>query len=445
MEVIAKTLFLYGPFALLAFLVFVMQAKARKQLSDPAPAAVIRVSIFVAVWLSIFICAAICVWVWMRLNMPPEELIIRGRLTGLQESDDLRSRSKEMFIRKVYDKDKEGCDFSWVILTNKRFNSSNPVDLWVDIGQATAEDPNSRTPYELPILDDFYTADTPVLLSYDRGSSSLRLRTNNGWITLQKMAALGTNDDSRSWWDMAFNFLVPTVFAQYDMQTMAARLESNDTIVRTDARTDLAKQGQGAIPFIEETLNNPKASYRQRLGVLVALNKMSGSVKLKPTANCAILAATAHPDPTMRAEAVRVLSSRTDFNISTECNGPCNWPFRKLNVHGIQDLAAAPQPVYVYLAGVSVSEEADVYLISSTNKTWSARDRNGKLANSAFKSGIAALKPAEGQLSAETYIRRKLKKGESFETFVPGFSNLRIAVKETHYSKDSACLIALQK
>src|ERR1044072_8789584 len=101
MEVIAKTLFLYGPFGLLAFLVFVMQAKARKQLSDPEPAAVVRVSIFVAVWVSIFVCAAICVWVWMRLNIPPEELIIRGRLTGLRETNDLRSRSKEMFIRRV--------------------------------------------------------------------------------------------------------------------------------------------------------------------------------------------------------------------------------------------------------------------------------------------------------------------------------------------------------
>jgi hypothetical protein len=432
----AKTLYIYGPFALLALLVFVMEGKARRQLKESHASNSVRISIYVAVWLAIFVCGAITVWIWINLNVPGSEQVIRGRLIGLQRSEEFRSR-KEMFVRKVYDK--KDCDFAWRIISPKKLDPGYTVDLWVDLSTPDHEDPDADTPYELPISSDFYADNKELLLDYDRRAHQLKLRTSDGWTVLKKVGAMvNLSDHSPSWWDLSLNWLMPSSLAQTsNLQSILQRLESNDAIVRVDARNEIAQMGQAAVPFIEEILNDQKSSYRLRLGVLVALNKMP-SVQLSGSASCVILKATQDSDTTLRDEANHYISSHG----KPKCMQPtCN---SKLEIRGIRGFTVANQPVYVYLAGISAGDLADVYVISSWNKIWKTRDTRGKLPKSVFQKGIRSLAPADDQLVAETYYRRKLKSGESFDSYSPGSSKLQVTVKETHYFKEWACLFVSQ-
>jgi len=432
----AKTLYIYGPFALLALLVFVMEGKARRQLKESNASQRVRVSIYVGVWLAIFVCGAITVWIWVALNIPGNEQVIRGRLIGLQCTEDFRSK-REMFARKIYDK--KDCEVAFRIISPNKLEPNTQIDLWVDLSTPGHEDPDAETPYALPISADFYGANKEILLDYDRKAHQLKMQTGKGWTVLSKVGATAQlGQHSPSWWTVATDWVMPSALAQVsNLQSISQRLESNDTIVRVDARNELARMGQAAVPFIEEILNDQRSSYRLRLGVLVALNKMY-AVQVSRSASCVILKATQDSDPTIRSEANQFISSHG----KPECDGAtCN---SKLEIRGIRTFTIDNQPVYVYLAGISAGDVADVYVISSWNKVWKSRDTRGKLPKRALQTGIKLLKPAGDQLVAETFYRRKLKSGESFDSSLPGYSRLQVTAKETHYFKEWACFFISQ-
>ncbi|MEK7995257.1 MAG: hypothetical protein AAB403_15745 [Planctomycetota bacterium] len=274
-DAVPRTLFLYGPFAVLALLVFVMEVKARSQLNDAAAGKIVRISIYVATWLSIFTCCGIAVWVWIRLNVPGREEVIRGRLTGLINEEKFTSRFKEMFARRIYDKNSH--DFAWRVVTSKKLRPGSIIDIWVDRGTLTSED---TTTYEMPVSADFYDTETEVTLFYDRKPRLLKLRTGNRWIELKRLAVDATlTHQAPSPWPFGFNWLIRPVQAQgSDIPSIARRLESSDAIIRLDARAELAQMGSAAVPFIQEVLVDRDSSYRLRLGVLVALNKMPADI-----------------------------------------------------------------------------------------------------------------------------------------------------------------------
>jgi len=305
-EAVARALFLYGPFAVLALLVFVMEVKARSQLSDVATSKLVRVSIYVATWLSIFTCCWIAVWVWIRLNVPGREEVIRGRLTGLIDTEEFRSRSKEMFVRRIYDK--KNFDFAWRIVSSKKLPPGSIIDLLVDRSTPKSED---VTTYEMPISTDFYETETELLLVYDRESRLLKLRTGNRWIELKRLAVSATlTHQTPSPWPFGFDWLIRPVQAQGpDIPSISRRLESSDAIIRLDARAELAQIGSAAVPFIQEVLVDPDSSYRLRLGVLAALNKMPADIgALSPLAVSAIEKASRDQDPALRGEVLKFLA-----------------------------------------------------------------------------------------------------------------------------------------
>jgi hypothetical protein len=66
---------------------------------------------------------------------------------------------------------------------------------------------------------------------------------------------------------------------QASLQAFVARLDSNDTITRRQARRDLSALGDDALPIIEQLLN--QSSYRLQLGALQALAELPDASKSK--------------------------------------------------------------------------------------------------------------------------------------------------------------------
>ena len=143
-----------------------------------------------------------------------------------------------------------------------------------------------------------------ILLAVDEGSDrKLSVPSHAKGVALEV-----ANDSHREYRTPGMR-VVQTVYAQ-DQSTMTSlfgRLESYDPLVRRDARDELAKRGPAALPDIEKVLVSNKSSYRLRLGIIVALNKMQGlkADSLSSEAYGAIVRAQNDPDPTLSDEASR--------------------------------------------------------------------------------------------------------------------------------------------
>jgi hypothetical protein len=437
----AKTLYLYGPFAILALLVFVMEGKARRQLNEPHASSLIRVSIYVAVWLSIFVCGAITTWIWITLNIPSTHQIFYGKVSGLQPKEDFRSRT-EMFVRRIWDKD--GCDYRFVVISPKKLDQGYPLDLWIDLSTPDHEDPDSRTPFELPISHEYY-AGADVILDYDRNARQLKVRTgNSNWTILKKFSTTAMlSRKAEPWWTRALGLLIPTAYAHKapDIPALLDKLESGDVIVRVDARAELARMGASAIPYIEEILRDKNSSYRRRLGALVALNTMTPeTAKLSETSNCIIFKLSSEdPDSTIREEAAGYIAKHPDLDLPADCKSKgCRTPFIELAVRSIKTISVAKSTLYVYLAGISTDDVADVYVIMSNQSVW--RPRDGKLSKSTFQQSLRSLKLATEGLKPDTYWRVKIKHDHESGVYITNSVKFQLRVAETHYFKDRACL-----
>src|SRR5262249_39344798 len=108
-----------------------------------------------------------------------------------------------------------------------------------------------------------------------------------------------------------------------------------DAIVRRKTRYELSLQDQSvAVPWIDSVLQDPKSSYRLRLGVLVALNNMPNllSQSLTPTIIAAIQDTMNDVDDSLRNEALSMarkyklipVTIYEDFNFSgrSQAYGP---------------------------------------------------------------------------------------------------------------------------
>jgi hypothetical protein len=94
-------------------------------------------------------------------------------------------------------------------------------------------------------------------------------------------------------------------------EDLVRTLDADDPLLRQRARSDLIALGQRAISTIEQTLTDPSAPYRVRVGVLSVLREMSQQAKqlLHEPARCAIAKMAEDPDGTLRAEAAGVIAS----------------------------------------------------------------------------------------------------------------------------------------
>ncbi len=259
MENWAKLLYTYGPFALLFLFVFVIERKSRSALTDHGIPRRISVPVYLLNWCTIFVLCGAVTYFWAVLNLP-HEITIQGSIENLKNNESFFSDSDDLWLQRNY---RSPGAYQWRLIASQKIGDGTKESLTIQL-------PNDRVfKYELPVRSGFYNS--RVRLRYDRGTRKLLVDYGGIHEELtpsEEVSSIPTNLPTHS--------VVPVVYAQSSpsLDDIFERLESDDPIVRRDARRDLATQGHTALPRIEKALQDAKASYRLQVGCLVALNLM---------------------------------------------------------------------------------------------------------------------------------------------------------------------------
>jgi hypothetical protein len=436
-----KLLLTYGPAALIVFLVTIVEKKARgfyreaRRQNDKT-----GTIIYVMVWMAIFALAIVIVWVWIDINVPTREATIRGRLIGLDAKEEVKSPFEDLYLRRVYG-GKSHFDFVWRIISPKRLAPGTEVDLYLDRSSPEHED---LTVYELPIASDFYEQDTEVTLTYDRESRRLLLRGKNGTTPLKTATTQALLGEAIRKKPGHLLDLARSVYAQQkdNFEILSRRLESDDSVIRVQARSDLAQMGERGLPFVERILGDNYSSYRLRLGAIIALNGMgnlnAGSLTMQ--ANCAIAQAAHSSDPYLREQASKYVSSHPSLKLPNECKGAKGSECEdirnlKIAVHQIKSLEGING--YMYLAGVSGSDVAELYFVNASAGKFEV---DSKIGTRSLRRALTPFAAVTGNvLSPNSYTRKKLGRNQSVDLAF-GDKGLKILVLETHSFKDFVVL-----
>jgi len=434
-----RLLFTYGPAALLVFLVIVAEPKARNFYGETKHKA--GIFVIVTIWMSIFALTAVIAMVWIDSNQSPCGAIIRGRLIGLDATEEMKSPFEALYLQRVYGA-KSRFDFVWLIATKKKIPAGTPVDLYLNRGSPERED---LTVYELPIASDFYDPEREVTLSYDRQKRRLLLRGVQGVTALNVVSPEATLFFPRLRRKSQFNLrLVHLADAQPpdDLRSLSTRLQSDDPVIRVQARSDLAQMGQSALPYVEEVLTTNSSSYRLRLGAIVALNSMAKFKpdSLSPQANCSVVQASHGSDPYLREQAGKYVAEHPTLEIPEHCKGPTGSEcedITRTRIHLHQIIQPEGTNAYFYLAGISSSDVADLYFINAPSGTFKT---DSEIGGKTLKRRLIGYSAATGTaLNANSYTRRKLRRNEYVQLTL-GTEGLRVTVTETHVFKDFAVL-----
>ena len=299
-----KLLYTYGPFAILVFLVFVTERKARTAMKEAAREEKSRmVLIYLLNWAVIFGLVLFSMYAWTRINLNGEPTI-KGRIENLSGREVISTGSAFFYVHRVYIVPGRA-EYMWRLVGPKRYNEGEKISIVLD-----PNDPNlgeaGITNNELTIKSSFYDQD--VRISYRRDLNKLFVDEGGQQVELPQSQQMIAEQPEPAWLD----FLSTTAFAQGSFQAApyVSSLESPDPVIRRNARADLARQGAAAVPWIEDCWNNPKSSYRLKLGTLIALNNMSAvnTGELRPSTITEFQRASSDPDEALRTEALKFLN-----------------------------------------------------------------------------------------------------------------------------------------
>lgn len=312
-----NVLFTYGPFAILVLLVFVTEAKLRRAGREAAPEQKRTfLAVYVLNWAAVFGLVIYSTYAWSRTNLA-EEQTIRGRVERLTGFETLATSSANLYFRKIYVGGPR-YDYEWRLVAPKRLAVGQKINITVDPSTCSGGE-GEITDYDLTIRPAFYEGD--VLIYYDSARKKMFVRADGSDEELPRSnAPLVASAETPATPDAAGPSLPWALFgtvahaqspAQKQQQQsarpddFARALESPDAIVRRNARADLARRGQEAVPWIDAVLSDPYSSYRLRLGAIAALNSMQGPRvdALRPAAVEAIRKASADADEALRNEA----------------------------------------------------------------------------------------------------------------------------------------------
>lgn len=309
-----KLLYTYGPFAILVFLVFVTEGKTRTALKEATRDEKPRMMVvYLLNWAVIFGLVLFSMYAWTRLNLS-DEPTIKGRIENLSGREVISTGSAFFYVHRVYVVPGRA-EYMWRLVGPKKFTEGEKITIVLD-----PNDPNlgeaGITNNELTIKKHFY--DREVRISYRRDVNKLVIDDGGQQVELPQSQQLiaDAQPESSSW-----DFLSTTTFAQGSFQSApyVSSLESPDPVIRRNARADLARQGAAAVPWIEDCWNNPKSSYRLKLGTLIALNNMSNvNVQaLRPSTVAEFQRASSDADEALRTEAAKFLDRyRIPFPVS---------------------------------------------------------------------------------------------------------------------------------
>ena len=307
-EAWVKLLYTYGPFALLVFFVFVTEGKARKANKELHNK--VSISIYVANWVIIFGLVTCAIYAWYRINIS-EEYVIQGTFENLEGSETLTSRSVDLYLKRVYGTGGR-FDYHWRLITPARIPEGSKIRFYFDRSTYNSEKTSIHEVivhssfYEQKIRIVFYRNKDKVVVKHDGSEEELPDIEEN-------VAAVPDRGTSP--------FISPA-FAQgtFSTKEMTKRLESNDPIIRHDARTDLAEQGRSALPWIQAVLTDKGSSFRLRYGVIEALNKMTDlrPEDLHPALVMAVIETSVQEDPSLQREARYALAKYSNWNVAAE-------------------------------------------------------------------------------------------------------------------------------
>ena len=310
-ELWVKTLFTYGPFAILVFLVFVAERKLWNA-SKAAPDRKGLFRLYVANWLVIFGVVAFSVYAWKRMNLDrkPE---IRGTIENLSNLETLGTTCADLYLHRI-PKSTTMSDYEWVLVNrDKRFAAGTKIRFTIQAPRANSKE-DDLYEYELPMQPTFY--ENTVLLRHKPGK--LFLDDNGQEKELSGGLLPGNTQPTSARLETSWDFF-PVAYAQSpkvsSIEDFSVGLESPDAVVRRKARAELATQDQAtAIPWICKVLKDDKSSYRLKLGVIVALNNMQGLQRqsLDSSLVTAVQKNLNDPDPALRSEAF-TLAAKYNF------------------------------------------------------------------------------------------------------------------------------------
>jgi hypothetical protein len=318
-ETWAKILYTYGPFAILVFLVVVIErtlySRWRGANQDNHPQQTAFLGLYAVTWCVILGVAIYSIYVWKRINVDKRPQI-SGKVENLSNLESLGTTAADLYLHKnpkggVYS------DYDLLLVSkDKRWDDGAIVSFTIQTPPRPGNQDGDVYEYDLPIQASFY--DTGVVLKRKRGKLFLASGGQEKELHGELLApnAVPTTEGETTSSKLELPGLFPAVYAQEmptqstSMQDFSVGLESPDAVVRRKTRAELAKQNPiAAVPWIEDVLEDSKSSYRLRLGVLVALNQMPGArgESLRATTIAVIQTTLCDSDDTLRNEAYSYL------------------------------------------------------------------------------------------------------------------------------------------
>lgn len=345
-------LFIYGPFAVLILLIFVVERRvytrwrAANQSNKKEQTAFL--SLYGLTWLMIFGVAVYSIYAWKKVNLD-ERPKIAGEIQNLSNMETLGTGSAELYLNKIAGSGRFS-DYRVLLVKSdhKRWRDNEPVRFTIQTPARPDNQDGDLYEYFLYIRPDFYengvtlTRNQDKLLFYDGGKWTAldgRKVPRDAEPTVTEPAPQSQNS-----WD-----IVPTAYAHADqdyqqmkqstpISDFAIGLESPDAVVRRKSRADLAKRNPiEAVPWIQNVLDDPKSSYRLKLGVLAALNQMPDvtAQSLRGTTIAIIQTMVCDTDDSLRNEAYSflqklrlmpvVLYEHADSKGKSQGFGPCKY------------------------------------------------------------------------------------------------------------------------
>lgn len=317
-ETWSNILYTYGPFAILVFLVIVIERRVRlawkqSDQSNQRDQTFFR-RLYGVTWVVIFAATVCCVYAWWQINLSRRPQIT-GRIENLPNTELVSTTCADLYLHK---NPKGGgySDYDLLLINkdHKQWSDGAKVKFIIQTPNPNSEEEN-LIEYSLLIRSAFYRtgvvlrrSEKGLILDHDGQETVLEGRR----LSINTVPAVAQIEPTESTWS-----LIPTAHAQtkgaqqtqqgFSPYELMAGLESPDAIVRRKTRYQLSIQDQElALPWINGVLKDEGSSYRLRIGVLVALNNMPNLPvqSLLPETITAIQTSINDPDETLRNEAL---------------------------------------------------------------------------------------------------------------------------------------------
>lgn len=308
LENLVKVLFTYGPSAFAVFVLIFAERRAyavwtSADTNDPKKP--LLGWLYFANWFLIFGLIGMSLYVWTKTNISDEK-VIQGVLGHVNERARVSADDNKGNLFLAAQPNRRS--YRWRLISTRMLPDGTEVHI---VNDRSRDNHEEYTIHLLRIRQSFYNED--VTLTYDDTNNKLILRHQGKQEELEIYDQAPSGKES----GQAERKISRTAdgetglayaMAPFSSEDVSMRLESNDLAIRRQAREEIAEHGAEALPWINEVLSNYRSSYRQRLGVIVALNKMPDAV-LKNA--CAVLInpvldESFFEDDTLKQEAFRL-------------------------------------------------------------------------------------------------------------------------------------------